>query len=68
MKKLILIAGVAIVGYFFLKKSGAHEKLSDIFEPQISISDLQSRPSVFADSLVTLHCGFACNVTQHPFR
>jgi len=55
MKKLILIAGVAIVGYFFLKKSGAHEKLSDIFEPQISISDLQSRPSVFADSLVTLH-------------
>lgn len=55
MKKLILIAGVAIVGYFFLKKSGVHEKMSDIFEPQITISDLQSRPSVFADSLVTLH-------------
>jgi len=55
MKKLILIAGIAFVGYFFLKKSGVHEKLSDIFEPQISISDLQSRPSVFADSLITLH-------------
>lgn len=55
MKNLILIAVVAVAGYFFFKKSGVHEKLSDIFEPQISISDLQSRPSVFADSLVTLH-------------
>lgn len=37
-----------------MKKSGLLEKLVVIFEPQITISDLQSRPSVYADSLVTL--------------
>lgn len=55
MKNIILIAVVVVAGYFFFKKSGVQEKLSDIFESQITISDLQSRPSVFADSLVVLH-------------
>ena len=55
MRNLILIVVAAFAGYFFFKKSDVPKKLSGIFEPQITISDLQGRPSVFADSLVILH-------------
>lgn len=54
MKKLILILIAAIGGYFFFEKLGLLEKMSFIFEPQITINDLQSRPSIYADSIVIL--------------
>lgn len=54
MKKLIFFLVVSVTGYFLYSRMGVKEKLSAMLEPQITISDLQSRPSVFADSLVTL--------------
>ncbi len=39
-------------GYFMYTRMGVHEKLSGRLEPKITISDLKSRPSVFADSLI----------------
>lgn len=55
MKKFLIIVIVAVGGYFFLKKSCVIQKLTTIVEPQITISDLQNHPSVYADSLITLH-------------
>lgn len=55
MKKLIFFLVVSVSGYFLYSRMGVKEKLSAMLEPQITISDLQNRPSVFADSLVTLH-------------
>lgn len=55
MKKLIFFLVVSVGGYFLYSQMGVKEKLSAMLEPQITINDLQSRPSVFADSLVTLH-------------
>lgn len=54
MKKLIFFLLISVGGYFLYSRMGMKEKLSAMLEAQITLSDLQNRPSVFADSLVTL--------------
>ncbi len=54
MRKIIMLLFVSLGGYFMYTRMGVHEKLSGILEPQITISDLKSCPSVFADSLIEL--------------
>lgn len=53
MRKIILLVLVTVGGYFLYSRMGVKEKLSDILEPEITISDLKSS-SVYADSLVEL--------------
>lgn len=52
MRKIIVLILASVGGYFMYTRMGVHEKLSGILEPKITISDLKSRPSVFADSLI----------------
>jgi hypothetical protein len=54
MKKILILLLLALGGYFMYTRLGVHEKLSAIIQPQITILDLQSNPSVFSDSLVEL--------------
>lgn len=55
MRKIILLGIIAIAGYFLYKKVSNHQNVSNFFESNVAISDLKQKPSVFADSLVTLH-------------
>ena len=54
MRKIIVLILASLGGYFMYTRMGVHEKLSGILEPQTTITDLKSHPSVFADSLIEL--------------
>ena len=54
MRKIIGLIFAILGGYFVYTRMGVHEKFSGILEQQITVSDLKSRPSVFADSLIEL--------------
>lgn len=54
MRKIIVLILAGLGGFFMYTRMSVHEKLSGILEPQTTIADLKSRPSVFADSLIEL--------------
>lgn len=54
MKKILVLMFIVIGGYYLYTHHGVQEKITEIFEPQITISDLKSHPSLFVDSLVKL--------------
>lgn len=54
MKKIILLGIITVTGYFLYNKAGSHQSLLNFFETDVTISDLKQKPSVFADSSITL--------------
>jgi hypothetical protein len=54
MKKTIALFLAILGGYFLYTQFGIQEKLTGMFDLNVTISDLKNQPSIYADSLVIL--------------
>jgi len=55
MKSLVIIVTVILAISYIPTQLSCNGKTADILQPTVTIADIETRQSVFADSLVSLH-------------